>query len=308
MADNAGSDEERASYSAQYQASMESAGNAMAAYEASSAAMKQAEASIKLYQNAYDQTKKEVDSNISSAQYQVDRYSLAGSGSSENEKQLEDLKLKLEKTKIKADKSGIVASVSAEEGKLCTEGIIMTIQSASDMCVHVNVKEEDMLDVKSGMKAVITTSAREDEEYTGTVDRVIDIKGEKGFDGYVNIDDSTDFRIGMTAKVKIILSDDSDKLSVKNCCIFKDEDQKYVYEAEEQSDGTYKLRKSKIEEGSKTDAFTVISGEGLEEGDLIATSPSRCSEGKTVKIKKLKKDKDSSQEDSSSSEAGENNG
>ena len=308
MADSTGDEQEREAYTAQYQASMESAGNAMAAYEAASAGMKQAEGSIKVCENLYDQKKEEVDSSISKAQYQVDRYSLAALGSSENEKQLEELKSKLEKTKIKADKSGIVSSVSAEQGKMCTDGIIMTIQSASDMCIHVNVKEEDMLDVKSGMKAVITTSAREDEEYSGAVDRIIDIKSEKGFDGYINIDDSTDFRIGMTAKVKIVLSDDSDKLSVKNSCIFKKDDEKFVYEVEAQSDGTYKVRKAKIEEGSKNEKYTVISGEGLAEGDLVATSPSRCSDGEIVKIKESKEDKNSTKSDGDSSGAGESNG
>ncbi len=311
MAESTDDEQEKANYSAQYQASMESAGSAMAAYEAASAGMKQAEASIRVCENIYNQKKQQVDGEISSAQYKVDRYSLEATGSSENQKQLDELKLKLEKAKIKSDKSGIVASVSAEEGKVCAEGIILTVQSASDMCVHVNVKEEDMLDIKSGMKAIITTSARDKQEYTGSVDRVIDIKSEAGFDGYINIDDSTDFRIGMTAKVKIVLSDDSDMLSVNNSCIFKKDDMKYVYEVEKQTDGTYKVRKAKIEEGNKNDKYTVISGESLEEGDLIATSPSRCSDGDIVKIRNSKKDKenkDSSTSSSDSSEAGENNG
>lgn len=284
-AENAESEEEAAAYSAEYQEYMKAAGTAMASYEAAQAGISQAESAVKLSENMYSQTKKEVDSSISSAQYQVDRYSLASGGTSEDQKKLDDLKSQLEKAVIRAEKDGIVAAVIAEEGKTCQNGIIMTLQSAADMCVHVVISEEDLLDVESGMKATITIPARDKEEYSGAVDRVIDIKSQNGFDGYINIDDPTDFRIGMSAKAEIVINDSSDQMSVRNSSVFKNTEQKdCVYEAEKQGDGTYKIREVEVETGIRNDQYTVVSGEGLDEGDIIIIAPSRCKDGDIINV------------------------
>lgn len=285
--------DEAAMYVEQYQAKMMEISAAMNAYETAYNAMEAAKESISMYETALESEKISVKGEIDAAQYNIDTYSLTENSSSDNTKKLEELKESLENTKIKADKSGVISMINAEEGKTCQNGIIMSLQSVSDVCVHVTISEEDMLSVKKGMKAVVTIPARKDDEYTGSVDRVIDIKSEQGFDGYINIDDTENFRIGMNAKVKITTVDEPEVLSVKKSAIFKnDDDRSCVYEAEKQSDGTYKIREVEVEEGISKELYTAVTGDGLEEGDYIVLNPAKCSDGDVVDVRLQKKKKD----------------
>ncbi len=286
----------------QYKMKMQEVAAAMSAYETANAQMQSISEQINLYEKQLESAKLQANSQKDSAQYNIDTYSLTNSSDTSNKNKLEELKKDLEKTKIKATGDGVVSEIKGEEGKACREGVLMTLQNASNMCVHVVIDEEDLLTVKSGMKAKITIPARKDDEYTGTVDRVLDIKSAQGFDSYINIDDTTNFRIGMSAKVEIMTVDAENILAVSNKSIFsdkdkdddseKDEDKKfYVYEAEKQADDTYKLRKVEVTKGLESDKYTEISGDGLEKGDYIVSSPGRVKDGEIVEVKTGRGDK-----------------
>lgn len=286
-AGSASDENEAAALMAEYQSKMSEAAQAYSASETAYAQMLSISSSIPLAEKTLESVKISASDKESEAQYEIDTYSLTSSSSTDAVKELEELKRKLDKTTIKATRDGVVSSVSAEEGKTCSNGILMTLQNASDMCIHISIPEEDFLTVESGMKAVITIPARKDDEYTGIVDRVLEIKNTNGFDAYVNIDDTTNFRIGMTAKVNIITVDAADVLAVTNKSVFEDEEtgRKYVYEAEKQSDDSYKLRKVEVTEGITGDTYTEISGEGLDEGDYIVSKPDKSEENDIVDVR-----------------------
>lgn len=270
---------------AEYNQYQEQASAAMAEFEQADAAAKAAEMSVPILENALEQTKNNVNAQISQAQYEVNTYKLSTSNS-DVQKRLEDLRKSLENTKVKATKSGIISAVNVEEGKMCSDGIIMNVQSDSAICVHIMIEEEDLLKIEKGMRVSATISARPGKEYEGRVDRIVDIMSESAFDGYISIDEPEDFRVGMTSKVKIFTVDEPEALTVKNSAIFENKDnKKCVYEAEKQPDGTYTAREVEITEGTKTKSYTAITGEGLEDGDIVLTTPKRYKDENTFDVK-----------------------
>lgn len=278
---------EAAMLMSEYQAKIGEASEAMARYESAYAQMKSINESIPMAEKALESAKIMASDSVDKVQYEIDTYSLTADSSSENIKKLDELKKQLDKTVVKAERDGVVSSVLAEEGKICREGILMTLQNTSDMCIHISVSEEDLLSVEAGMKTVITIPARKDDEYTGKVDRILDIKTGEGFDGYITIDDTENFRIGMKANVKIKTVDAEDVIGVNKKAVFSDEDsdKKYVFEAEKQDENSYKLRKVEVTEGISGDQFTEISGEGLEEGDYIVLTPGKCEADEIVNVR-----------------------
>ncbi len=267
------------------------------AYESAEAEMRVKEAEIEQYEKNYESTKLKVDSYIREAQYDIDMYNIQKNSSDENQKTLDELNKQLEETKIKAQRSGIISNVNAEVGKKCSDGIIMNIQSTSGICVHTVIDESDLLSVEDGMRADVKIKARPGEIFSGKVDRVIDIKTQDGFDGYIAVDDTEDFRVGMSATIEIYTIDQKDVLSVKNSAVVTEDDEEtYVYKAVKQDDGTYKIKKVKVETGIKTLKFTEIKGVELSEGELIVLSPSTCSEGEIVEAEIVKEKSEEGEE------------
>ncbi len=284
---------ERETLIAEYNQYQALAASAMAEYEQANAAMKAAEIQITALENNLEQTRNSVNSQISAAQYDADTYKLS-TNNTDAQKRLDDLRKNLENTKIKATKSGIISTVNVEEGKMCSDGIIMNVQSDSAVCVHVVIEEEDLLKVQKGMRVTATISARPGEEFEGSVDRIVDIMSATGFDGYISINEPEDFRVGMTSKVKIFTVDEPDALTVKNSAIFENKDKKKcVYEAEQQADGSYTAREVEITENTKTKSYTAVTGEGLEDGDLVLTLPKRYKDGEKFDIKMSKSEEKS---------------
>lgn len=280
--------EQAAALMAQYQEKMAQVAAAMSGYETANAQMKALEESKSMLEKNLESARIAAQSQIETVQYKIDTYSLTEGSSSENTKRLEELRENLENTKIKATKEGVISMVAAEEGKPCRDGVIMSLQSNTDMCIHVSISEEDLLSVDEGMKAVITIPATKDQEYEGMVDRVVEIKSPNGFDGYISIEDTKNFRIGMTASVQIKIIDADDALSVNSKAVFQDEEDEtksYVYEAEKQDDDSYKLRKVEVKKGIEKDDIIAITGDGLEEGDYIVLTPAKCSENDIVDIR-----------------------
>lgn len=285
-----GDENEKEALMAEYNMYQAQAAAAMAEYEQANAAMKAAEISISALENNLEQTRNAVNSQINAAKYDVDTYKLS-TNNTDAQKRLDDLRKNLENTKIKATKSGIISAVNVEEGKMCSDGIIMNVQSDSAVCVHVVIDEEDLLKIKEGMRVSATISAKPGAEYEGSVDRIVDIMSLTGFDGYISINEPEDFRVGMTSKVKIFTVDEPEALTVKNSAIFENKDKKKcVYEAEKQADGSYTAREVEITESTKTKSYTAITGEGLEDGDIIITTPKRYKDGENFDIKMSKSD------------------
>lgn len=303
--ENAQDEETAAMYYQQYQALMQEAGGYMSAYEAADAKMASAQSAITSSQNAYDAVKLKADNEVEQAQYNVDTYNVSSDSStvSENKTKLEKLKKSLDDSKIKAANSGIVSSINAEEGKVCADGIVMTTQNDSSVCVHVTIKEEELLSVKPGMKATITTTATGKDKFDGTVDRILDIRSQDGFDGYISLDETENFKIGMSAKVKIATIDEKDVLSVKSSSLFTNEDgETCVYEAVAQDDGGYTVTQTPVTVDYQDASRSKITADSLDEGDYIILEPKKYKDGESVKVHVSKQKKDEKGDSNADSE------
>ncbi len=254
----------------------ENAAMAMESYELIDAQIKETQAEVKALENELEKTRLEVQNQISSAQYEVDSYSVSSNDDSDIQKTLNEKKKLLDKTKVKAEKSGIISNVNVEEGNICKDGLLMSVQSDSDVHVCISIKEENLLSIENGMRADVSILAKPGKTYEGKVEKVNPIKTGNFFIGYVSLEDTTDFRVGMSAGVKIYIVDKKDVLSVKNSSVFEnDNSEKCVYEAVDNGDGTYTAKEVKITEVEKTKNYTEI-GEGDLKEDAVILSNSRA--------------------------------
>lgn len=269
----------------------ENAAVAMEAHELIDAERKETEAEIKAYENQLEKTKLDVQNQISNAQYSVDSYSVLSNDNSDVMKTLNEKKKLLEKTKVKAEKSGIISKVMVEEGNICKDGLLMSVQSDSDVHVSITIKEENFLSIEKGMRASVSILAKPGKTYEGKVEKVNPIKDSFGFTGFVSIDDTSDFRVGMAAGVKIYIVDRKDVLSVKNTAVFEnDNKEKCVYEAVDNGDGTYTAKEIKITEVEKTKNYTEIGEGSLAENTVILSNSHAYSDGMIFRLDVEEKD------------------
>ncbi|MDO5558192.1 MAG: efflux RND transporter periplasmic adaptor subunit [Oscillospiraceae bacterium] len=297
--ENAQDEGSAAMYYQQYQTLMQEAAGYMTAYEAADAKLSSAQSAISSCQNAYNSAKLSADNEVEQAQYKVDTYKISSDSATVNDSkdQLEKLKKAKKDAQIIAANSGIVSSVSAEAGKVCADGVVMVTQNDSDICVHVTIKEEELLSIEPGMKALVSTPATGNETFDGIVDRVLDIRSQNGFDGYIAIDQTDSFRIGMNAKVKIVITDEKDVLSIKNNALFTNEDgNTCVYEAVEQADGNYTITETQVDVETHDSTLSKISADSLSEGDYIVLDPKKYSDGDSVKVRVSNSKKDDKEE------------
>lgn len=269
----------------QYKEFKENAALAMEAYEETDSSRKIKESEIKEYENDLSKTKLDVQNEIRNAQYSVDTYSFSSKSNSDIQKDLDEKRALLAKTIVKAEKSGIISEVNIEEGNICNNGLLMTVQSDSKVHVRISIKEENLLRIEKGMRASLTILANPKQNYGGQVEKVNPIKNNLGFSGYVSIDDPSDFKVGMKAGVKIFTVDKKDVISVKNTAVFEnDNNEKCVYEVVDQGDGTFTAREVKITEVLKTRNFTEISEDDLEENTVILSNSRLYKDGMIFRV------------------------
>ena len=244
--------------------------------------------------DAYAAAQRNADAAIQTAQDAVNAEKFSSDDSIQT--QLDRLQEKIDKCTVKAPKSGIVTSIDAAEGSIPTKESIMTIEDASKLRIKVQIKENDILNVKEGQKAVITTTATGNEEFAGTVERVVTIMSSSGTNMYTGAEntgysaeiavDDPDGKllIGMSAKVKIILEEKDDALAVPYSAISEEKDGTFTVVVAEENGDTHTAKKVKVEKGLDTSYLTEVTSSELKEGDIILTDPSYITDGQTLNI------------------------
>ena len=287
--ENAQTEEEAVEIYKQYEAVLQEVSLYRSSYEAEEMKITESESYIKNTENNYESVLLAANKSVEAAQYALDTYSVSSDSSSarDTQEKLETLKKSLNDSKIIAPSSGIISSINAQEGKACVDGIIMTTQNDSEKSVKISISEEDFLFVKQGMKAIVTTLATGTETFEGTVSRVVDIKSQNGFDGYISLENSDKFKIGMTAKVKLVTVDEKEKLSVKKSSLFSnDEGVLCLFEAEKQDNNKYILKQTEVDKTAENQLLAIVSADTLEEGDFILIEdPSKYSDGDVVDVR-----------------------
>ena len=244
-------------------------------------------------------------------QDQVDTYnntmdSTEDSGKTQQER-IDDLQEQIDGTVVKATASGLVTAVNVEVGDTYNGSVIAVIDNVDSFDITTEIDEYDINSIAVGQEVVIKTNATGDEELSGTVKKVSpiatgstsgDLAGNLGgldlgsimgssssssFSSSSNDDvtftvtialntPSDKLRIGMTAKLNIVLQKNADVLSVPYNAVQTDDDGATYYVQKvtgTNDDGSYKTKKITVDKGIESDYYTEVINSGLKEGDEV---------------------------------------
>ena len=194
------------------------------------------------------------------------------------ESQLKTAKLNLEDATVTAPVSGTITEVIASLGARPT-GPLFVIQSTDSLEISTTVAEYDIPLIHEGQTVRFTTEATGGDELTGTVDLISPtaINSDGDFEVIVRIDTPDErLRIGMNAKLTVVLESRSSVFSVPYDAITADEAGNTVVVSLE-ADGVTR-KNIPVTVGMETDYFVEISGPDLQAGLTILNDP----EGKNV--------------------------
>lgn len=184
---------------------------------------------------------------------------------------INELKVKIEDTVIKAPISGVVKMVAGDVGDLAVVGKpLVAIDDNEELIVRVNVSERDINRISAGGKSVIKINGLEDEINT-TVNKIIPNVNPNTRIGLIELGPiqnkkSSMLFSGNSAEVEIIANEARDKLIIPKSSIKNLNNKNIVYLY---MDGI--VKETEITTGITVgDSTEVI--KGLKEGDKIATT------------------------------------
>lgn len=250
--------------------------------------------------SSYSTVERTTNQQIQTCQDELDTQGLStDKDSSSTVKELEELRRKLDKVTVTAPHSGLITSMNITSGSMHAGGELMTIQDTNALKLTVSIKETDILNIKEGMRAIVTTNAKEDLELQGTVTKVVNFVGasssvpegdgmntsSNGYSAEITLDGDPNLLLGMNAKAKILISDENETLAVGYDSIMEDEDGSYVYRAiPDKKAGHYKIERVSVTPGIDSDYYTAISSDDLSEGDYIVIFPDEVKEGDVIEV------------------------
>jgi len=187
---------------------------------------------------------------------------------------LEFSKVQLSYATIKAPISGVIASVTTQEGETVAAGLnaptFVTIIDLSRLQVDAFVDETDIGRVKVGQKALFTVDTYPDKEFTGKVKAIypkaIIQENVVNFDVVIEIDDPNIelLRPDMTTSVTIYQEERIGVLVIPRAAITKEGNSKFVLVKQDSGAFEKKAVKTGAQSGSDVEVVS-----GLNEGDVV---------------------------------------
>jgi multidrug efflux pump subunit AcrA (membrane-fusion protein) len=187
---------------------------------------------------------------------------------------LEYAKVQLSYATITAPISGVIGSVTTQEGETVAAGLIaptfITIIDLSKLQVDAFVDETDIGRVKVEQKAIFTVDTYPGKEFTGKVKAIypkaIIQENVVNFDVVIEIDGPNEeiLRPDMTTSVVIYQGEKKGALTIPRAAVIKEGNSRFVLVR--QADGTFEKKAIKIGAQSGSD-IEVTSG--LNEGDTV---------------------------------------
>ncbi len=204
--------------------------------------------------------------------------------------EVEKLEKQLKKCTIKAPANGIVIAVDVKEGEEYKGTQIAMISDDSGYKVSSTADQYDISDITQGMKVLIGTQTTGEDNMKGVLSFVSPIpvsaqdtastdeggatttsaskSTQSGYPIEASIKNPSDrLRIGMTAKLTIVVDKAKDALALPENCIQTDEDGSEYVEVWDQE--SKKGTKIPITRGLETDYYVQVIGDGLEEGMCV---------------------------------------
>ena len=187
---------------------------------------------------------------------------------------LEYAKIQLSYATITAPISGVIASVTTQEGETIAAGLnaptFVTIIDLSKLQVDAFVDETDIGRVNIGQKAAFTVDTYPDKEFTGEVKAIypkaIIQENVVNFDVVIKIDgaDIEFLRPDMTTSITIYQKEKKGILVIPRSAIIKEETGKFVLVKQPSGAFEKKAVKTGIQSGNEVEVIS-----GLKEGDII---------------------------------------
>lgn len=264
-----------------------------AAYESASEASKEYKRAVDTAYNAYVTAQKQLEATKFSAQTQLQsgKNSLSTAEINANMDSailsLAQLQEDLEETKIKAPAAGTVTGVYATVGA-SGAGLLFVIEDTDNLVVETSVKGYDVGTVKVSMPVAIKSDATGDEVFDGRITSIAptsnkNAKGETDTTGDVLfatevevLTKDTGLRIGMSVRLNYIIAQQQGVIYVPYDAIYEnDNGEKCVLLAEQQQNGKYKLRETKVTQGEENDIDVIITGDEIAPGIMVVTTPDK---------------------------------
>ncbi|HWR22060.1 MAG TPA: efflux RND transporter periplasmic adaptor subunit [Feifaniaceae bacterium] len=196
----------------------------------------------------------------------------------------------LEETRIKAPAAGTVTAVYAEVGA-SGAGLLFVIEDTGNLVVETSVKGYDVGAVKVNMPVAIKSDATGDEVFDGRITSIAptsnkNARGETDTTGDVLfatevevLSKDTGLRIGMSVRLNYILARQPGAMLVPYDAIYENANgESCVLLAEQQPDGRYKLRETKVAQGQENDIDVVVTGDEIAPGVMVVTMPDKYME------------------------------
>lgn len=218
---------------------------------------------------AWDDLLRQASLAIEDAQDALRSAMLGAGASSATAQSLKDLKRQRSQCEITAPAAGVITEIQAVAGAPATN--IASIEDPAALEVIAQVREYDVNQIKEGQNVTFTSGAK--DTFHGKVTFVapkaqLSSSGEATYQVTFSVGDATEaLRLGMTARVKIILEEKKNVYSVPLDAVGADaEGNAVVYAKRAGADGTAVFEPLVVTTGMETDLAVEISGEGLEEG------------------------------------------
>ncbi len=177
-------------------------------------------------------------------------------------------------SEITASGSGTITAVNAKEG-VNPSGILFTIEDTNLLYVAAKVKEYNLSDLSIGQNVLITTDATDKDIFEGDIIYISPTAvSEAGstnveFEIWVALKNPNEnIKIGMNAFLEIIVASKKDVYAVPLSAIITNENGTFV---RSQSDN--ETIDISVEIGIITSTSAEISGEGIEDGLIILSTP-----------------------------------
>ncbi|MFZ5800405.1 MAG: efflux RND transporter periplasmic adaptor subunit [Candidatus Omnitrophota bacterium] len=183
-------------------------------------------------------------------------------------------KVQLSYATIRSPISGVIASVSTQEGETVAAGLtaptFVTIIDLTRLQVDAFVDETDIGRVKVGQKAVFTVDTYPDKEFIGKVraiyPKAIIQENVVNFDVVIEINDPNIelLRPDMTTSVTIYQEERKGVLVVPRAAVIKEGNSKFVFAQASSGDFEKKEIKTGMQSGSDIEVVS-----GLQEGEIV---------------------------------------
>ncbi|WP_278244965.1 efflux RND transporter periplasmic adaptor subunit [Clostridium botulinum] len=246
-----------------------------------------------------ENSKLKIQEDLKNAQNSYESAKIAYENKSERVA-LENKKKELDECTIKAPVDGTITTVNATVGNPST-GTLFKIEDLNNLIIKASIKEVDIANIKVGQKTIIKTDATDDLELLGEISEISPTakvdeptvstgnstanSGDVIFEAKVKINDMNEnIKIGMKAKLNIILEEKNDVYAIPHESIIENENGLSIYVAEAQEDNKYIIKEVAISKGMESDFNVEIYGDELQDGMKVLSEPSNYTVGSIVEL------------------------